>query len=175
VKHYDDTYCEDQPNDEARLPDDNDGSGGESVQSAYDRSEILWEDQKRSWALGFPNPTHKYWVQNGRIYRSKFKLYKTRKTRAKRGVKSEEYSVFSPHFARDSILLYRVQDTDVYQSWLGKLLHVGSVTVYANDKTTKDLVLQNIKRPEDFCDWLDEIVEYERFLHNVRASEFVSG
>lgn len=144
----------------------------QGTQNVVDENGILWEDWHRKGF--FPMPAHKYWIRGGRLYRQKLQLYKTVRLPGKRGAAGETVVRFDPHFARDSLQLFRITDTSVRQTILGKLVHLGSVTVYSSDRTTKELTLHNIRDPERFCDWFDDLVNIERERKGLNINEFVS-
>jgi hypothetical protein len=169
----DDKYDEEpfESEDEPALPTQSDALR----QLEYDRDAIMWREHPRSWLLGIPNPLLKFWVQHGRLYRGTYESYMNVKAHGKRGARGETDLKWRPHYSRESVLLYKIQDTSVVQRPLGQLLNIGTVTIISFDKSMPSLVLENIKYPMDFCDWLDEIVACERILNNVQPTEIVPG
>ncbi|MDR1805592.1 MAG: PH domain-containing protein [Clostridium sp.] len=159
---------------EALIPEQQHDGMAFSDYDVEDEGELLWSDYKHSFFLFIPDLLHKYWIQNGRVYVSRFEFYQKRRAFGKKGARGESEFIFYPHLARDSVWLFRVQDSRVMQGFWGRVFDRGTVTIISHDKTQKELDLVNIKHPLEFCNWLDNLVEYERWKHKVKVNEFVS-
>ena len=75
----------------------------------------------------------------------------------------------------NEILLYRVTDMTMRRSFGQKLFGLGTLVVYAHDKTNPTLEIKNIKRVREFKDTLSEAVEKDRIRMKMRQSEIVDG
>lgn len=73
----------------------------------------------------------------------------------------------------NEILMYRVTDMTLKRSLLQKMFGLGTLTVYAHDKTTPTLEVKNIKRVREFKDILSDAVEKDRLRMKMRQSEIV--
>lgn len=73
----------------------------------------------------------------------------------------------------NEILLYRVLDMSLSRNLIQKIFKLGTVTVYAQDKTHPTLVIKNIKHAREFRDSLADAVEKDRIRMKMRQSEFI--
>ena len=105
---------------------------------ANEHEEILWSDRKR--IMGLPWTFTKYSVTENRL-------------QVKKGFFSSSI---------DDILLYRILDIEVSQSFWQKLFGVGTVTVHSRDRSNPVCALKNIKRPIKLSNYLSTLVEKER-------------
>lgn len=113
-----------------------------------DNSEdILWQDRKR--ILGVPISFTRYSLTNERL------IIKT-------GLLNTE---------TDELLLYRIMDIELNQSFGQKIFGVGSVILHASDRTTPTLTLQNIKKPNDVKRYLSRLIETIRDEKNITGKE----
>ena len=73
----------------------------------------------------------------------------------------------------NEILMYRVKDMTLTRSFLQKLFGLGTLVVYAHDKTTPTLEVRNIKHVREFKETLSSAVEADRLRMKMRQSEIV--
>lgn len=73
----------------------------------------------------------------------------------------------------NEILLYRVLDMSLSRNLIQKIFKLGTVTVYAQDKTNPTLEIKNIKHAREFRDSLADAVEKDRIRMKMRQSEFI--
>ncbi len=73
----------------------------------------------------------------------------------------------------NEILMYRVTDMSLSRSLFQKMFGLGTLTVYAHDKTNPTLTVKNIKRSKQFKEILSEAVEKDRLRMKMRQSEIV--
>ena len=99
---------------------------------------ILWKDRKR--ILGMPISFTKYIVEDNRLI-------------VRKGLFSTE---------TEETLLYRIVDIKLKRSFGQKLYGVGTITLYATDRSTPTIELKNIKKPDAVRRFLSKIVEQER-------------
>ena len=71
----------------------------------------------------------------------------------------------------DELLLYRIMDIELNQSFGQKIFGVGSVILHASDRTTPTLTLQNIKKPNDVKRYLSRLIETIRDEKNITGKE----
>ncbi len=77
--------------------------------------------------------------------------------------------------SENEILMYRVTDMTLTRSLFQKMFGLGSLTVYAHDKTNPTLLVKNIKHSKEFKEVLSEAVEKDRLRMKMRQSEIVDG
>jgi len=77
----------------------------------------------------------------------------------------------------DEILLYRVTDLQLKNSFAQTVfgLGLGTVTVFSRDTSDGTLEIKNIRHAKNFYDCLSENLEKERLRYGVRASELIDG
>ena len=73
----------------------------------------------------------------------------------------------------NEILLYRVTDLSLTRTLGQKIFGLGTLTVYAHDKTNPTLEIKNIKHVRLFKDTLSEAVEKDRLRMKMRQSEIM--
>ncbi|MBE6760189.1 MAG: PH domain-containing protein [Ruminococcaceae bacterium] len=75
----------------------------------------------------------------------------------------------------DEILLYRVTDLQLKNTFSQTLfgLGLGTVTVYSKDTSDGTLEIKNIRHAKNFYDTLSDNLEKERLRYGVRASELI--
>ncbi len=114
---------------------------------------LLWSDKKR--ICGLPISFTHYKLEDGRLH-------------IKRGL-------FSTHY--DELMLYRVYDIKMVETFGQKLFGVGTVTLYTNDASSVQQTLQivNIKNPIKVKILLSDEVEKAREAKGVCATEFVGS
>ena len=112
-----------------------------------DTNETLWKDRKR--ILGMPISFTKYEVTNERLIMRK-------------GLFSTE---------TNELLLYRVLDLKLIRKFSQKIFGVGTIILYCADRSTSELELTNIKKPEAVRKFLSKIVEHERTTKGLTGRE----
>lgn len=73
----------------------------------------------------------------------------------------------------NEILMYRVTDMTMKRSFWQKIFGLGTLIVYAHDKTTPTLEVKNIKHVREFKEKLSQAVEEDRLRMKMRQSEIV--
>lgn len=91
----------------------------------------IWHDRKR--ILGLPISFTRYALSEDRLF-------------LKRGVINVK---------QDEIVLYRVRDLRVSVSLWQRLFGVGTVTVISTDKSIPELVIKNIRQPNEVKELID--------------------
>lgn len=74
----------------------------------------------------------------------------------------------------DETLLYRVVDITLKRSLIQKLFRLGTLIVYAQDKTSSVLEIKNIKNSSQFKRLLADQVENEKLRLRMRKGEIIS-
>ena len=111
--------------------------------------EYIWKDRKRY--LGMPLSFTRYAISEDRLF----------------------FSVGLLNVRDEEIVLYRVRDISVTRSLWQRLFGVGTVTVASSDKTTPNLVLQNVKAPLSVKEILHQQVEEVKLRRRVRVGEII--
>lgn len=75
----------------------------------------------------------------------------------------------------NEILMYRVTDMTMTRSLFQKMFGLGTLVIYAHDKTNPTLEVKNIKHIREFKDTLSDAVEKDRLRMKMRQSEIVDG
>lgn len=75
----------------------------------------------------------------------------------------------------NEILLYRITDISYRRTLFQKLFGMGTITVYAQDKTSPVTIIKNIKHSRVFKETLSEWVEKDRLRMKMRQSELVGA
>lgn len=73
------------------------------------------------------------------------------------------------------ILLYRIVDMTYSRTLFQKIFKLGTIVVYAHDKTTPVVTIKNIKHSRQYKEKLSEMVEKDRLRMKMRQSEFVDA
>lgn len=107
----------------------------------------LWHDRKR--ILGLPLSFTRYALSEDRLF-------------LKRGFLNVR---------QDEIVLYRVRDLRVSQSLWQRIFGVGTVTVVSTDKSIPELVLKNIRQPNEVKELIHEYVEKMKIERRMRVGE----
>ena len=115
------------------------------------QSEIVWQDRKHH--LWFPWSFTKYYIENDRLM-----------------VKSGLFST-----TLDELLLYRVVDITLKQSFGGKIFRTGNIQIKAKVDSNPDILLKNISHPEKVRNLISDLVEEVRQKRNVVGKEFYGG
>lgn len=71
----------------------------------------------------------------------------------------------------NEILMYRVTDMSLTRTLFQKMFGLGTLTVYAHDKTNPTLIIKNIKHSREFKDTLSDAVEKDRLRMRMRQNE----
>ena len=107
----------------------------------------IWHDRKR--ILGLPISFTRYALSEDRLF-------------LKRGVINvKQYE----------IVLYRVRDLRVSVSLWQRLFGVGTVTVISTDKSIPELVIKNIRQPNEVKELIHEYVEKMKIARRMRVGE----
>ena len=107
----------------------------------------LWHDRKR--ILGMPLSFTRYALSEDRLF-------------LRRGF-------LNVH--QDEIVLYRVRDLRVSQTLWQRIFGVGTVTVISTDKSIPELVLKNIRQPNEVKELIHEYVEKMKIERRMRVGE----
>ena len=107
----------------------------------------IWHDRKR--ILGLPISFTRYALSEDRLF-------------LKRGVINVK---------QDEIVLYRVRDLRVSVSLWQRLFGVGTVTVISTDKSIPELVIKNIRQPNEVKELIHEYVEKMKIERRMRVGE----
>jgi len=77
----------------------------------------------------------------------------------------------------DEILLYRITDLQLKNTFAQTVfgLGLGTVTVFSKDTSDGTLEIRNIRHARQFYDILSENLEKERLRYGVRPSELIGG
>lgn len=108
---------------------------------------IVWKDRKR--IMGLPLTFTRYSIRGSRLYLSK--------------------GFFNVQ--EDELLLYRVLDMSMKQSFGNRLVGVGTLVLSTADATHRTLEIQKIKRPRDVRNLLSQLVEEERRKNRITGKE----
>ncbi len=107
----------------------------------------IWHDRKR--ILGMPLSFTRYALSEDRLF-------------LKRGFLNVKH---------DEIVLYRVRDLRVTVSLWQRIFGVGTVTVISTDKSIPELVLKNIRQPNEVKELIHEHVEKMKIERRMRVGE----
>ena len=107
----------------------------------------IWHDRKR--ILGLPISFTRYALSEDRLF-------------LKRGVINVK---------QDEIVLYRVRDLRVSVSLWQRLFGVGTVTVISTDTSIPELVIKNIRQPNEVKELIHEYVEKMKIARRMRVGE----
>ena len=107
----------------------------------------IWHDRKR--ILGLPISFTRYALSEDRLF-------------LKRGVINVK---------QDEIVLYRVRDLRVSVSLWQRLFGVGTVTVISTDKSIPELMIKNIRQPNEVKELIHEYVEKMKIERRMRVGE----
>ncbi len=111
----------------------------------------IWKDRKRF--MGMPLSFTRYALSDDRLFLS--------------------VGFFSVN--DEEILLYRVRDISTKRTLWQRLFGVGTVTVASSDKSTPQVILKNIKYPQDFKELLHKHVEDCKMKRRLRYGELIGG
>ena len=109
----------------------------------------IWSDKKR--ILGMPISFTKYSLSEDRLFIDKGFL----------NLKSEE------------ILLDRIRDLSVSQTFVQRLFGVGTITLHSSDKTSPTLEILDIAKPKDVKELIHKNVEEMKIQRKMRFGEIL--
>lgn len=112
---------------------------------------ILWTDKKR--ILGLPISFTRYSLNSKKILINSGFL----------------------NLEENEILLYRIRDTKLNQSFFDRIFKVGTITVYSTDASMPTLELKNVKFPKKVKEVLSAVVEQNRKDNGIKATELMTG
>lgn len=75
----------------------------------------------------------------------------------------------------EEIMLYRIRDISVRQSFADRLFGVGTVCITSSDASVPHLDLQNVKNPRKVKEVLSKCVEDSRRRNGIRSTELMNG
>lgn len=112
---------------------------------------LLWSDKKR--IFGLPISFTSYKLEDDRLH-------------VKRGL-------FSTHY--DELMLYRVYDIKVVETFSQKLFGVGTILLYTNDASSPERILkiESVKKPLNIKVLISDEVEKARDKKGIHAAEFI--
>ena len=116
-----------------------------------DHIEYLWQDKKRY--LGMPISFTRYALSEDRLFTSIGWL----------------------NIKDDQMVLYRVRDINVSRTLGQRFFGVGTVTILSSDKSTPNLVLENIQNPLYVKELIHRQVEATMRKNKGLVSEIVGG
>lgn len=108
---------------------------------------VMWKDRKRF--LGMP------------LSFTRYQLTPTRLT--------VSVGLFSTHI--EETLLYRILDSNLQRNFWQKIFGVGTVMVFAGDRSAQTVTLKNVRESEKVRRLLGELVEKEREAKRITARE----
>ena len=111
----------------------------------------IWHDRKR--ILGMPISFTRYALSEDRLF-------------LKRGILN---------IRQDEVVLYRVRDLRVSINLWQRLFGVGTVTVVSTDKSVPELVLKNIRQPNEVKELIHEEQKLPVFPYRTRLPEQKAG
>lgn len=112
-----------------------------------DKSNLVWKGRK--CIFGLPISFTRYELTDSTLYVSK-------------GFFNRE---------TDQLLLYRVLDIKYNISFIGRILGVGTITLFCADSTDKNLKLEKIKTSRNVWELISKNVEEERKKAGIRGKE----
>lgn len=121
--------------------------GGSSMAKLVSKIKEIWHDRKR--ILGMPISFTRYALSEDRLF-------------LKRGI---------INIRQDEVVLYRVRDLRVSINLWQRLFGVGTVTVVSTDKSVPELVLKNIRQPNEVKELIHEYVEKMKIARRMRVGE----
>lgn len=71
----------------------------------------------------------------------------------------------------NEILLYRISDMSMTRTLFQKIFKLGTLTIYAHDKTNPTLIVKNIKNIRGFKESLSDAVEKDKIRMKLRQRE----
>lgn len=115
-------------------------------------AKLLWKDRKRF--MGMPLSFTRYYLIEDPTWVKMF------------------VEVGFTYSSIEEVNLYRICDVGFHQSLFGKIFNTGTITLKSSDETKPTLVLVNVKDPYTVRDLIADLVEREKQVHGVRATEF---
>lgn len=112
--------------------------------------DTVWRDRKRI-IFGLPWTFTKYGLSEDRVF--------------------IETGIFN--LQENEVRLYRIMDVSLQRTFWQRLFGLGSITCCSTDKTMKDFVIKNIKKPSEVKELLSSYIEDERSRKRVSSKEFM--
>lgn len=116
-----------------------------------ENNEIVWKDRKHF--MWFPITFTKYTVRKGRIYIDKGLI----------------------NSVQDQTLLYRITDIQLRRSLAQKIFGTGTIVLVTKADMSNEILLENIKKPQQVNDMFADLIEDARKQRNVVGKEFFSS
>lgn len=113
--------------------------------------EFLWEETKRH--CGLPLSFTKYLLDEKRLF-------------CRSGVLTRK---------EEQISLYHIRDYVVTVSLVQRIFGVGTVRVISSDRSTPQLLLENVKHPYEVRDTIYNAVEADAEKRGLRRTEYLGG
>ena len=110
-------------------------------------SKYIWSDKKR--ILGIPMTFTRYALSEDRLFLQTGAL----------------------NIKDDETLLYRIRDISMTRSLWQRIFGVGTVKIASTDKSSPEIILKNIKHPDDVKEMIHECVEQVKIKRRVRIGE----
>lgn len=117
---------------------------------SFQGNQYIWKDRKRF--LGMPLSFSRYALSRDRLF----------------------FSVGFLNVCDEEVLLYRIRDISVRRSLWQRIFGVGSIQVISADKTTPQLILKNVKHPQEIKELLHANVEECKIRRRMRVSEMMA-
>lgn len=109
----------------------------------------IWKDRKRF--LGMPLSFTRYRLSEDRIF----------------------LEIGLLNMKQEEVLLYRIRDISLTRSLGQRLFGVGTVKLHSSDKTTPELILKNIKHPNEVKELIHQQVEEMKLKRRMRVGELL--
>lgn len=109
----------------------------------------IWKDRKRF--LGMPLSFTRYRLSEDRIF----------------------LEIGLLNMKQEEVLLYRIRDISLTRSLAQRLFGVGTVKLHSSDKTTPELILKNIKHPNEVKELIHRQVEEMKLKRRMRVGELL--
>ena len=72
----------------------------------------------------------------------------------------------------EETLLYRIRDISMSRSFWQRIIGVGTVKIASTDKSSPEIILKNIKNPEDVKEMIHDSVEKVKIDRKIRIGEY---
>lgn len=115
---------------------------------AFKGDKYIWKDKKR--IMGIPMSFTRYALSDDRIFL--------------------ETGAFS--IKDEETLLYRIRDISMSRSFWQRIIGVGTVKIASTDKSSPEIILKNIKNPEDVKEMIHDSVEKVKIDRKIRIGEY---
>ncbi len=108
----------------------------------------IWNDKKR--ILGIPMTFTRYALSKDRLFLQTGAL----------------------NIKDDETLLYRIRDISMSRSFWQRIFKVGTIKLTSSDKSTPEIILKNVKNPENVKEMIHDNVEKIKIERRVRIGEY---